>query len=295
MRKLKVRRADRCRSCGVDVPVGTEAWWDPDRRVVHCLPCGDLAPIPATPADLAVRSDDGRAGGAARREYERRSARERARHDQAVAEDAEWRRATLERRPILGRVATTMRARPTAGPETQSTTAWKVGAEGEERVAEVLRGVPGIEVLHDRRVPRKRSNIDHVVVGPAGIFVIDAKKWKAGSIVEVRDRGGLFRSDPRLYVGGRDRTGAVDAVLGQVEVVRTALGPAVAQVPIRGVLCFVGARWPGLRPKPKTVCGITAIWPLALPGLVAAPGPHALAVERIAGQLRTALPPAAPQ
>lgn len=59
----------------------------------------------------------------------------------------------------------------------------------------------GIRVLHDRRVPGTRGNIDHLVVAPAGIFVVDAKRYDG--LIRVRDVGGLFKTNERLYVGRR--------------------------------------------------------------------------------------------
>lgn len=61
------------------------------------------------------------------------------------------------------------------------------GARGEARTARVLEGLgPGFHALHDLAWPgRDRANIDHVVIGPTGVFVIDTKNW-AGR-VEVRD------------------------------------------------------------------------------------------------------------
>jgi hypothetical protein len=182
------------------------------------------------------------AGASAQNEYHRRSERELATKHQKVADDAQWRQQIKAERPVMGRVATALTAKPRITPESQATAAWKVGAEGERRVGEVLQGVRGIEVLHDRLIPGSRANIDHLVVGPSGVFVIDAKKYTGK--LEVRDKGGLFRHDPHLYVNGRDRTKTVDGVLRQVKVVRTALGDDFADVQIRGVLCFIGAKWP---------------------------------------------------
>jgi hypothetical protein len=306
VKRLQLRRGDTCRGCGVALAARVEAWWDPAEREVRCLACvGSSAGAPAaqfesvptvgTAPEAEVEAEAGGdvAGGSARREYERRSARQRERHERAVAEDVAWRAATIERRPVLGRIATAVTPRPVAEPEPQSTKAWKVGAEGEERVAEVLRGIAGIEVLHDRRVPGSRANIDHLVVGSAGVFVVDAKKYKAGSAVEVRNRGGLLRPDWRLYVGGRDQTKLVEGVRRQVEVVRRALGPELADVPVRSVLCFVGATW-GVVRKPRIVSGVTAVGPLGLPKLVAERGPHAADdVTQIADHLRRALRAAA--
>ena len=55
--------------------------------------------------------------------------------------------------------------------------AWNTGAEGETRTAEFLASLEpaGFVVLHDRLMPASRANIDHVVVGPTGVFVIETR------------------------------------------------------------------------------------------------------------------------
>jgi hypothetical protein len=228
------------------------------------------------------------AGGSAQKEYDKRSARERAKKEQRVVEDAEWRQSIKEQRPVLGRIAAALTPVPQIGPESQPTAAWKIGREGELRVAEVLATAAGIEVLHDRLVPGSRANIDHIVVGQSGVFVIDAKKYKGA--IEVRNVGGLFRLDERLYVDGRDCSKLVEGVRGQIEVVRRVLGEEFGDVPIRGVLCFVGCEW-GWIMKQKHVNGVTALWPTALPDHVSAAGDHGPRAEAIADHLRGRLRP----
>ena len=102
-----------------------------------------------------------------------------------------------------------------------TTKAWASGAHGEERLATVLDGIDGIRALHDRRVPGTKGNIDHLVVGPGGIYVIDAKNHKG--MVRIRDRGGLFRPDARLYVGSRDWSHLVDGLGWQLRAAAVAL------------------------------------------------------------------------
>jgi len=53
---------------------------------------------------------------------------------------------------------------------------WSVGAEGEEIVAKHLSllGDP-YRVIHDVVLPNMRGNIDHIVLGPNGVFVIETK------------------------------------------------------------------------------------------------------------------------
>ena len=191
---------------------------------------------------------------------------------------------------MLGRIASVLTPKPQITPESQPTAAWKVGAEGERRVAEVLEGAVGVEVLHDRLVPGSRANVDHIAIGPSGVFVIDAKKYTGQ--VEVRDVGGFFRTDERLYVNNRDRTKLVEGVLRQINVVRTALGEDFSDVEVRGVLCFVGCEW-GWIMRTKRVEGVTALWPTALSDHVSATGPLSDRIPEIADHLRGRLRPAA--
>ena len=54
---------------------------------------------------------------------------------------------------------------------------YQVGAWGEERTAKVLEPLlsRGWVILHD--LTRIKSNLDHVLVGPGGVFVLDTKNW----------------------------------------------------------------------------------------------------------------------
>ncbi len=314
---MKLRRDGGCAGCGTPLAAGVSAYWSATDKVVRCVDCfaggavstftgtpttkpwaapdalqRDLMAAPATEPELAPVTEPewapvtGPAGASAQREYEKRSARELAKKELRVAEDAQWREAIKSQRPVLGRVVSAFTPRPEITPESQPTGAWKVGAEGERRVAEVLAETSGIEVLHDRLVPGTRANIDHIVVGPSGVFVIDAKKYTGK--LEVKNVGGVFRPDERLYVNGRDRTKVVEGVLGQIDVVRTALGEAFADVEIRGVLCFVGCEW-GWPMRMKHINGVTALWPKALPEHVSIPGDLGLQLAAVADVLRNQL------
>lgn len=137
-------------------------------------------------------------------------------------------------------------------------------------------------MLHDRLIPGSRANIDHIVVGPSGVFVVDAKKHQGR--VEARDVGKLWRLDMRLYVKGRDRTKLVDGALKQVDVVRGVLHDAYPDVPVHGVLCFTGSEW-GLMKQRQRVRGVVALWPTALPRHVAKGGPLATRVSEVARHL----------
>ena len=143
-------------------------------------------------------------------------------------------------------------------------------------------------VLHDRRVPRTRGNIDHLVIASSGVWVIDAKRHSGK--VERRDVGRLLRSDVRLFVGGRDRSKLVDGLGWQVDAVRSALGDD-SSVPVHACLSFVGAEWPIFFAKPFQLAGVWVSWPSKLAELTAQPGPLAvLEIDQVARRLADHFP-----
>jgi hypothetical protein len=285
VKELRLRWPTSCTRCGAELERGASAWWDSDRKAADCAACHELLPAPPS------RPDPGEAGASARREYERRSAREQRRKDAAVAADRAWREEAVRNRPVLGRIASAMTPKVVAGPESQSTAAWKVGAEGEQAVATVLAQCPSTVVLHDRRVPGSKANVDHIAVAPTGVYVIDAKRYQGA--VAVRDHGSLLRPDRRLHVGRRDCTKLVQAMHRQVEVVSgAASGRGFAGTSIHGVLCFVGAEW-SLLARPMEVDGVGVLWPTALAKRLERPGPLDRArIDEIATVLGRELPPA---
>jgi hypothetical protein len=81
-----------------------------------------------------------------------------------------------------------------------ATVAWRHGAEGERRTARLLAPLErrGYQVFHDLAVPGSAANVDHLVVGPTGVYVIDSKRY----------RGHLHYTGGQLWHGRRplDRT-----------------------------------------------------------------------------------------
>jgi hypothetical protein len=71
-------------------------------------------------------------------------------------------------------VAWRLRFRPSEQART-----WQRGAHGERRTARLLDRLTrdGYVVFHDLAVPGSRANVDHLVIGPSGVFVIDSKQW----------------------------------------------------------------------------------------------------------------------
>jgi hypothetical protein len=159
--------------------------------------------------------DLGTPGASARREHERRRARREAK--------------TRERHPRLGSLLVRVRSAPT------SEAAWETGAGGEEMLAAHLaKTCPEITVLHDRRIPGRRTNIDHLAVAPSGVFVIDAKRYNGK--IEVRNP---FFGDPSLFIAGRNRARLVDGLMRQREAVRSALAETIPEMPVHACFCFL--------------------------------------------------------
>lgn len=87
---------------------------------------------------------------------------------------------------------------------------------------------PGWIVLHDLAWPgRPKANIDHVVIGPGGVFVVDAKNWSG--TIEVRDEV--------LRQNGRQREQTVSSAAEAAIALQRTL--PVSHL-CMGVLCFVG-------------------------------------------------------
>lgn len=99
------------------------------------------------------------------------------------------------------------------------------GARGEERVSEILKGLPDdYHVFND--FTGGRSHVDHVVIGPGGVFAIETKSW----------RGRVTIDDGRVLLDGRppDRSPVRQAVKEALDVRETLsrLGWAGAVTPV---------------------------------------------------------------
>jgi len=108
--------------------------------------------------------------------------------------------------------------------------AFERGAVGEESTARSLAALPELDwrVFHDVHWPGRRyANIDHVVVGPGGVFVIDSKAWSGE--IEV-DEGVLRQNGHRRE---RHVLAAVDAAVAVGELL-----PGLDPATVKPVLCF---------------------------------------------------------
>ena len=58
------------------------------------------------------------------------------------------------------------------------------GARGEEKVAGILKGLPSSYHVFNDFYTRRNHYVDHVVVGPAGVFAIETKFWQGEVTIE---------------------------------------------------------------------------------------------------------------
>jgi hypothetical protein len=271
LKRMPLRYPGTCVACGLALAKGAEAFYDRQALTVRCVEC----PTGEDGGEADIEEpqiEAGTAGASTLREYEHLRDRRKGR--------------------IKDRFGTRVGGLILAvTDEPQSTRAWAQGAAGEQELAEALATVEGVRVLHDRRVPATRGNIDHIVVAPAGLFVVDAKRYKG--LIRIRDVGGLFKRDDRLYVGSRDCSKLAANMGWQVEAVERALRtvPVDPMPPIIPVLCFVDGEWPWFRP-PDTYAGVRLEGARSIQKLVTASQVlDSAGIDRLARVLAGAFPP----
>jgi hypothetical protein len=214
-------------------------------RVPWTPPAADLeppGPPPVAAAELGGGSL-GRPGRSAHAHYRRRRA----------AELAAWTRSLIWRAPLVaavgliagalagqaglaktlatlaGLTAATLLAWRLRFTPSEQVQAWQRGAHGEQQTARLLDrlGGDGYVVLHDLAMPDSRDNVDHLVIGPSGLFVIDSKHW-TGSVQQSAD-GLLWHNHYRL-----------DHTLATIRWQAQTLGQLLG-VPVAPLLCVHGA------------------------------------------------------
>ena len=123
--------------------------------------------------------------------------------------------------------------------------AWRLGRQGEQLVANELAQLPaGWHCLHAVEVGSRGSDVDHVVIGPAGVFTINAKHhpqakiWVGGNTVMVNG----YRQP---YVrNSRHEAGRATKLLSRA---------AGFRVDVRGVIAVVNARDLKIKEAPRDV------------------------------------------
>lgn len=135
-------------------------------------------------------------------------------------------------------------------PLSEDSRPWYLGALGELDAAARLESLDGDwTVLHSVPVGTRGSDIDHVVVGAAGVFTINSK-FHEGARIWVGSR--------RILVNGQKKDHLRNT---RYEVARTQkLLEAVigSSVPVRGAIVIVGAKEITIREQPDDVAVLSA-------------------------------------
>lgn len=180
-------------------------------------------------------------------------------------------------------------ARSSLSPrEPSHETAWVRGAEAEAAVAAALarRCRSDVVFLHDRRLPGRHANIDHLAVAPSGVRVIDTKRYRGKATIKRPLLG-----PSRLIIDHRDRTSLIDGLDRQVQAVRVIVATLDADVPIRGALCMVDTDLPLV--GTLQLNGYALLTRRALAKRLNAPGPlDPISVRALSGALAARFPPA---
>ncbi len=131
---------------------------------------------------------------------------------------------------------------------------WRRGAEGEEHVGQVLEGLAadGWQVLHD--VSFGRGNIDHIAIGPGGVFTVETKSHRGKLSVD--------RLDPTMLAQAYAEKKKLEEVTG---------------IEARPLLVFSRAYL--IEPPPITRRGVTIMPARMLPGFFSRQRP-ALSLEQ---------------
>jgi len=151
-----------------------------------------------------------------------------------------------------------------SSPETR---AWRHGANGERRTAQLLARLErhGWMVLHDLGVPGPQANLDHLVIGPGGVFVIDSKQYRRR--LQLAPDGSLWHGHhplaPVLRVVGFEADQAAQALTVKVVPVVAVHGAPVpwGTLTVDGVIVVSADHLPDLlRAQPPMLVPERVVW-----------------------------------
>ena len=123
--------------------------------------------------------------------------------------------------------------------------AWRKGGIGERRTGRMLRPLEraGYTVLHDRSMPGSSANLDHLVIGPAGVVVVDTKNWGKDTRITggLAGLGGTRRG--RVRINGRPAVERLRGILHGQRLVGKVLSREVGRpIQVTPLVAVHGAR-----------------------------------------------------
>jgi hypothetical protein len=230
---------------------------------------------------VRVRASVGRPGASAQHEYRRRRAAERACWTRGLP----WRVAVVLAAGVAAGLLATQVAPDLAGllavavvaglgwwlrfRPSADILAWRRGAAGERRTARLLAPLErrGWAVLHDLAIPGTQANIDHLVIGPGGVIVVDSKQYRGRLHL---DQYGMVWHGRQLLVS------ALRKVLWEADQADEVLG--VADITVAAIVAVHGASvpWGCLQADGVTIVPARRV-PGLLQGLPAMLGPERVA------------------
>ena len=129
----------------------------------------------------------------------------------------------------------------------QTIEAWRIGAAGERMTARHLGRLAdhGFITLNDRKVPGYAGNLDHIVIGPTGVWAVETKNL----------RGKVVIDGESLRIGGRRQDKIVDQVYREAGAIRAALATVLPDrdLPVTPIICLHRGELPFFN---KTVRGV---------------------------------------
>lgn len=142
--------------------------------------------------------------------------------------------------------------------------AWRLGARGEQLVAKQLDRLGlGWHVLHSITLSETGTDLDHLVIGPAGVFSVNTKHHH-GARVWVAGATFMVNGQRQSYIGASRSEGR--------RVARALSAATRRTVTVRPVIAVVGASHLMVKEQPSdvVVCGrLQVVWWLrSLPALV---------------------------
>lgn len=128
----------------------------------------------------------------------------------------------------------------------------------------------GFVILANRRISSAHVAVDHVLIGPPGVFALEVKEWP----------GFVSVSGDDIFVDGRQRVGVVDRVLRAAGALESTLGHELRPLgaPVRAAVLFENAT---NRLFSATVAKVIIGGDRSLPKDIRAAGPEALGPETV--------------
>ena len=164
------------------------------------------------------------------------------------------------------------------GESTWATARWCRGARSVKATAASLAALPEREwvVVQGPALPgRGTATIDHVAIGPTGVYVIDSRTWS----------GRITTANGVMLRNGRSQEGVTGGVREAAEAI-AALLPSMPAERVVPVLCFTDGDVPDLTLGGVCVCSIVTIaYLLSFRPVVLTPAEVAAAARELRGNL----------